>query len=192
MGYGGGGGGQGSGGGFGMGVGMGTGATGLGDDDDSDVDENGLSKRRRIQAGGSDNGIIEAGRRVAGRTPKGEWMLMTVLAFNRRSKTYRLEDADEEDEQKQAFNLPARDVIPLPTKDNASQAAFPPGTRVLAVWPDTTAFYPAQVLRVHRRPANKFGRPQLPDYVLHFDEDEEANGEPAQKRVKGEFVVLEP
>ena len=137
--------------------------------------------------------IVEEGRKAAARW-EDEWIMMTVLKYNKRSKVYILEDADDQAERKEEHEVPKDMVIPLASPEY-SPPLFPAGSRVLAVFPGTTSFYPAVVIKsIKRAPSStsKLNGKALYDYSLQFDDDEEdEDGDVVVKKVKGDFVIEE-
>jgi len=136
--------------------------------------------------------IVEEGRKVAAKLEDG-WMMMTIIKFNKRTRMYTLEDADEQAESKDEHEVARDSVIPLASPEY-TPPAFQPGTRVLAVYPKTTSFYPAVVTKTMKRAiasAKQNGKPVY-DYMLQFDGDEEdEEGGLLIHKVKGDFVIEE-
>jgi hypothetical protein len=143
--------------------------------------------------------IVEEGRKVAAKVDD-EWMMMTVIKYSKRNKVYTVEDADDQADKKEAHEV-ARDlVIPLASPEY-SPPVFTVGSRVLAVFPGTTSFYPAVVAKASKRATSSSNKQQqqqqngakpLYDYSLQFDDDDaDDDGETVVKKVKGEFVIEE-
>lgn len=139
--------------------------------------------------------VVEVGRKVAARLDD-EWMLMTVIKYSRKFKVYTLQDADDMAESKEEHEVSRDWVIPVASPEY-TPPCFPMGSRVLAVFPGTTSFYPATVVRPTKRggqagASRSSGARATWDYSLQFDEDEEDDdGEVVVKRVKGELVIEE-
>jgi len=137
--------------------------------------------------------IVEEGRRVAAKL-EDEWIMMTVIKFNKRTKVYTLEDADDQADKTDSLEVPRDFVIPLASPEY-SPPMFPVGSRVLAVFPGTTSFYPAVVAKVTKRPlstAKQQTMKPIYDYVLQFDDDDEEGGEAVPRKVKGDVVIEDP
>lgn len=79
------------------------------------------------------------------RSPDGDenWILAEVVSHHQSSGKYEVDDIDEE--QKDRHMLSRRKVIPLPTRracpETNPEALYPPGTTVMAIYPQTTCFY---------------------------------------------------
>lgn len=123
--------------------------------------------------------------RVAARI-NGEWMLNRVIKFKKRPKVYRVEDADELSTESPAlYDVPQSDVLPLPPSDEEDARRFPAGARVLALYPRTSTFYAATVVKRIEK-----ARSKAVEYGLRFDDDEkDTNGKVKMKRVKALAVV---
>lgn len=128
---------------------------------------------------------IAPGRRVAAKIT-GEWMLTRVIKFKKRSKMYKVEDADELTEDPMTYDVPMDHVLPLSEPEDADRRLFPRGSRVLALFPRTSTFYAATVAkRIEKGKSNK-----VVEYGLRFDDDEkDARGEIKVKAVRAIDVV---
>ncbi|KAH9259366.1 hypothetical protein BASA81_002409 [Batrachochytrium salamandrivorans] len=145
--------------------------------------------------------VVEDGKHVAAKIDGGqEWNLMTVLRYAKKTRTYVLEDADEQVEKKDEVEVSKELVIPLSCAEY-SFGPFPTGTRVLAMYPGTTSFYFAKVIKCSKRTAKRtsHAKQQLPpssvmfDYQIQFDEDDYgADGELVMHAIKGEHVAEAP
>jgi SAGA-associated factor 29 len=58
---------------------------------------------------------------------------------------------------------------------------FSKGTQVLAMFPDTTSFYPATVVVPPKK--------KSPDYLLQFVDDDDEAGLTPQRKIKPKYVV---
>lgn len=139
--------------------------------------------------------IIEDGKHVAAKIDNGqEWNLMTVLRYVKKSHTYVLEDADEQVEKKDEIEVSKNLVLPLSCPEY-SFGPFPVGARVLAMYPGTTSFYFAKVIKCSKRVAKRSQAKQsvMFDYQVQYDEDEIGpDGELVVHTIKGEFVAEAP
>jgi len=131
--------------------------------------------------------IIPRGAAVAAKTGESMWILTTVVRFlPEKVDQYEVVDADpyEDVATRKHYTLPRKCIIPLPTTQPeqwSKATCYPKSSMVLAMFPNTTAFYPAVVQGCPTR--------GHPDYVLIFDDDEE-NGKKAPKRnVAPRFVI---
>lgn len=142
--------------------------------------------------------VVEDGKHVAAKVEGGqEWNLMTVLRYAKKTRTYVLEDADEQVEKKDEVEVSKELVIPLSCAEY-SFGPFPTGTRVLAMYPGTTSFYFAKVIKCSKRMAKRASQVKPPssvmyDYHIQFDEDDYgADGELVMHAIKGEHVAEAP
>ncbi|XP_003386069.1 PREDICTED: SAGA-associated factor 29-like [Amphimedon queenslandica] len=83
-----------------------------------------------------------------------QWILAVVVSYNSHYHRYIVDDIDEEGHiEKKQYQVSKRRVIPLPTwkadPSTTPQALFKPGQKVLALYPQTTCFYPAVI---HEQP----------------------------------------
>ncbi|KAK5574828.1 hypothetical protein RB653_010082 [Dictyostelium firmibasis] len=130
----------------------------------------------------SGNGFhgMQPGQLVAARdTKSSQWILAKVGSFSQKTQKYEVIDEDEEESKR--FSVGQKDIIQLPSLTNLPPT-FPNNTKVLAMFPDTTAFYPAVVVNVQKVK----GKPTF--YHLHFEDDQE-NGETPNRRVNAQHVV---
>lgn len=84
---------------------------------------------------------------------------------------------------KKHYKLPRAKIALLP-KDFSAHKVIAKGTQVLAMFPDTTTFYPAIVEKAPTNAAQYF-------YSLRFENDEE-DGKTPMRKVKFSFVVPYP
>jgi SAGA-associated factor 29 len=136
--------------------------------------------------------IIPEGSAVAAKTAKAnnkrpaEWLLATVVRYIPDKQKYEVVDADPDEDlaTRKRYVLPRKSIIPLPTSVPESwvkETQFSKGTLVLAMFPNTTAFYLARVEVGPRRRKDK-------NYVLIFEDDEE-DGRKCKRYVAPRFVV---
>ncbi|KAK3842516.1 MAG: SGF29 tudor-like domain-containing protein [Linnemannia gamsii] len=157
------------------------------DGDGTDNTPEGKRKKRKIEAEGlisnskkirrysaaDSTGIIPVGHQVAARTPKDknkveEWILARVLSYSSEKNKYVVEDDEADDYgKKMTYSLSARSVIMI-MDDQEAVPEFPAGHTVLALYPSTTCFYKAIVVR----PPSKDTGHSSPVYTIKFDDDE--------------------
>lgn len=131
------------------------------------------SKKIRRYSAADPNGIIPVGHQVAARTPKDknkveEWILARVLSYSSEKNKYVVEDDEADDYgKKMTYTLSARSVIMI-MDDQEAVPEFPTGHTVLALYPSTTCFYKAIVVR----PPSKDTGHSTPLYTIKFDDDE--------------------
>jgi SAGA-associated factor 29 len=84
---------------------------------------------------------------VRGIDEEENWILAEVVQYLPGSSKYEVDDIDEE--QKDRHILSRRRIVPLPlmraNPETDSQALFPKGTTVMALYPQTTCFYKAVI-----------------------------------------------
>lgn len=105
------------------------------------------TKKRRRTAAIPDLGV---GDQVAFRIPAvlhEEWILCEIVRINPDGITYEVRDPepDEEGNPGRQYVAKQKDIIPIPAP-GSQLPSYPPGTQVLAQYPETTAFYRAEVL----------------------------------------------
>eukprot|EP01132_Coremiostelium_polycephalum_P008039 gene8039-9887_t len=129
----------------------------------------------------SSSSTISSGQLVAARDSKSnQWILAKVNSFS--AKTQKYEVIDEDEDEPKRFSVGNKDIIQLPTASTLPSNTFPINTKVLAMFPDTTAFYPALVVNVQK------AKNKPPFYTLHFDDDQE-NGQTPNRRVSAQYVI---
>ncbi|MED6187113.1 hypothetical protein PIB30_073273 [Stylosanthes scabra] len=124
---------------------------------------------------------------------KDEWIVARVVRLDEESKEFEIidEEPDDNDDVKEdergekKYKVGMGSIIPLPRSDDPTGAPeFPPGTHVLAVYPETTTLYKARVVHGHGHSKRK-----KHEYVLEFDDDEDKNGNLPQRKVAFHNVV---
>ena len=91
-------------------------------------------------------------------------------------------EVQDEDDESRSMHLPADCVKRL--EDTTSQLRK--GDKVLAVFPETTSFYRAHVVK-NPKPAHGNSNGEL---VVRFEDDEDESGKAPARRVPGRFVLL--
>ncbi|MED6141906.1 hypothetical protein PIB30_108092 [Stylosanthes scabra] len=124
---------------------------------------------------------------------KDEWIVARVVRFDEESKEFEVIDEEpdnddvKEDEESgvKKYKVGMGSIIPLPRSNDPTGAPeFPPGTRVLAVYPETSTLYKARVVHGHGHSKRK-----KHEYVLEFDDDEDEDGNLPQRKVEFHKVV---
>lgn len=119
---------------------------------------------------------------------KDEWVVVKLIDFDKETKLFDVIDEDPGEEDKsiqRKYKLPKSCIIPFPKIGDPSSAPdFPVGSRVLALYPETTALYRATVVNLRKRKAE--------DYLLEFDDDEEDDGSLPRRSVAFHKVVPLP
>jgi len=120
---------------------------------------------------------------VAARTSKddenGAYILAVVQRVNETTRCYEVADLDDLDSVKK-LGLSHIQTLGLPVEAVK-------GDRVLAVFPDTTAFYRAEVAK---QPKKGTGRGD--ELVVRFEDDEDETGRTPQRRVLVDHVFFDP
>lgn len=152
--------------------------------------------------------IANVGDLAAARAPNSDqWILVRIVSYNTKTGRYEVEDdaPDEEEPTAKKFVCSPENIVLLPP-DSASIPinANPPTTSiamtgpvyylwnpipqktpVLAMFPQTTTFYPAKVMTAHKK--NKI----VQFYQLQFDDDQEGGFTPSRK-VMAQYVIPLP
>ncbi|KAG2070358.1 hypothetical protein BDR04DRAFT_601527 [Suillus decipiens] len=137
---------------------------------------------------------LQEGRKVAFRPPAGKgadgraadtdentWILAVITkCINQDKNRYEVQDAEpqEDGQPGQCYNTTLRAIIPLPDPNAHSTSAahlnayqeFPAGSTVMALYPDTSCFYRAEVISP---PRDVPGRSIATYYQLKFEDDDD-------------------
>jgi len=139
---------------------------------------------------------LQEGRKVAfhpppsagsnGETDENTWILAVVTkCINQDKNRYEVQDAENQDDGQpgQCYNTTLRAIIPLPDPNAPPQSAahlnaypqFSSGSVVMALYPDTSCFYRAEVVsspnEIH--PAGRASPMWKPMYKLKFEDDDD-------------------
>ncbi|KAL0486702.1 hypothetical protein AKO1_001626 [Acrasis kona] len=129
---------------------------------------------------GNTEDLLKPGEKVAAKaSDSGDWILGSVVKYLADKKKYEIEDEDDDSNRKR-YKLNKRLVVGLPRLFDASKV-FPKGSQVLAMFPNTTTFYPAIVDREPNKQNNFF-------YMLRFEDDEE-DGKVVSRKVTHKHVI---
>jgi len=134
--------------------------------------------------GSFEQGGAEPGQEVAIRPDvySKDWILGRVVHYYNDTGYYDIADVDDS----KRYNLPETQVIVLDLAD--SQRKLSKGEDVLAVYPDTTAFYPATIAAAPRRGAMS----TEPSVMVQFTDDADETGETQMKTIPLKHVVRLP
>ena len=146
-----------------------------------------------------DDWRVTPGHQVAALVPRhtgSEWILASVVRATPDGSLYVVEDIVEESDatmsqapaKKERWAVPYAVVVPLPRwacTPGIPGTFFPSGSRVLALYPQTTCFYPAVV---HEPPTHD--HPTV--YKMHFFDDDFPDGRVQYQDVPIRFVVRDP
>jgi SAGA-associated factor 29 len=127
--------------------------------------------------------------RISGTSDSDEeemWIKANVLNYIPQHKKYEVEDVDIEESSKsrKRYKLPRKYLIPL-SKDFSEHTPFKKGTQVLAMYPDTTTFYPA-IVHSSPSPSNNY------TYQVKFEDDQDDTGRTPARKVSYKHVVAIP
>lgn len=90
-------------------------------------------------------------------------------------------DVQDEDDASRTLKLDAVDVRKL---EDVS-ATLRRGDRVMAVFPETTSFYPGVVAKNPKSGGGGSGA----DVIIKFDDDEDEQGKPVARKVPARFIL---
>ena len=65
---------------------------------------------------------LERGRQVAANVNDDQWILMTVLKYNKKNKSYHVEDADDMAVPKEEYEILREFIVPLPDRARLARA----------------------------------------------------------------------
>eukprot|EP00937_MAST-01D_sp_MAST-1D-sp2_P005596 g5596.t1 len=133
-----------------------------------------------------DAGALEVGDQVAAKVG-GDWILGTIVRCFPQKERYQIEDEDSGDEDdakggrasRRRHVLGANQICALPTEGSNN---FPAGSRVMAVYPHTTSFYPGTVMQSPRNAATA-------RIIIKFDDDEDEHGVTQEHRITRNHVL---
>ena len=149
----------------------------------------GPSKKGRIPlAPGRKVALWNSKVNTTGTGSEEDWILaiiIKVISTDKGKFVYEVRDADDDNTQVAPIIAPQKFVIPLP-EAKALSHDFPVGSTVLALYPDTSCFYRAEVISTPKQMQAVSGARQ-PTYKLKFEDDD--NQEHA---VSAEWVVEHP
>lgn len=138
-------------------------------------------KRMRYSRELLDSEPAKQGEQVAAKGSKEDtesaWILGNIVDFD--GTIYEVQD---EDEVAKTVKLPFSDVKRL--EDTASHLKR--GDIVLAVFPDTTSFYKATVVKNPKPPTHSNGSWEV---IVRFEDDEDDTGKAPARRVPARFVL---
>ncbi|KAI0032564.1 SGF29 tudor-like domain-containing protein [Vararia minispora EC-137] len=132
-----------------------------------------------------------------GDTEDTTWILAKVVrCINQDKNRYEVQDIEPQDDGHSAcYKTTLRALLPLPELDVSPNSPthlnayheFPPGSTVLALYPDTSCFYRAEVLGSPSSTGRNPGAKIIPTYKLRFEDDDDQ-----EHTVSAQFVVEWP
>lgn len=140
-------------------------------------------KRVNLNREQLDSEPARSGEQVAAKVSQdteveGSWILGNVLDFDPNQGIYEVQD---EDDVNRIVHLPITSVKRL--EDTSSHLRR--SDRVLAVFPETTSFYPAIVAKNPKPPVSG----SQWDVIVRFEGDEDDSGKAPPRKVPGRFVL---
>lgn len=117
---------------------------------------------------------LQVAAKVSKSNENGSWILGSILEYYPGSQLYEVQD---EDDLSRIMNLHVDDVKRL----EDTTAHLQKGDKVLAVFPETTSFYRANVVK----------NPKAPGWevIVRFEDDEDATGKAPARKVPARFVL---
>ena len=113
----------------------------------------------------------------------GAWILGNVLDYNPMTQSYMVQD---EDDVNRVLTMGFHDVRRL----DDSSSHLRRGDQVLAVFPETTSFYNAVVVKTPKlQQTNSSSSSSSLEVVVKFEDDEDENGRNPARRVPARFVL---
>lgn len=143
-------------------------------------------KRRKFAASQGD----QVAAKVTRTDENGSWILAYVLRYYPESETY---DVQDEDDTSKLIRLPWNHVMRLST---GSEGWLEKGSKVMAIFPETTSFYRAIVSKqpvwTDGKQEGDNGKPRVKEIILKFEDDEDQDGKTPHRRVPSRYVIPLP
>ncbi|KAL3772350.1 hypothetical protein ACHAWO_006009 [Cyclotella atomus] len=143
-------------------------------------------KRRKYAASQGD----QVAAKVTRTDENGSWILAYVLRYYPESETY---DVQDEDDTSKLIRLPWNHVMRL---SNGSEGWLDKGSKVMAIFPETTSFYRAIVSKhpvwTDGKGEGDNGKPRVKEVILKFEDDEDQDGKTPHRRVPSRYVIPLP
>jgi hypothetical protein len=135
-------------------------------------------------AGSFEQGGAEPGQEVAIRPDvySKDWILGRVVHYHNDTGYYDIADVDDS----KRYHVPETQVIVLDLAESSQKLSK--GEHVLAVFPDTTAFYPATIAAAPRRAAAM----AEPSVMVQFNDDADETGDTQMRTIPLKHVVRMP
>jgi SAGA-associated factor 29 len=143
--------------------------------------------RRRRRSKNAARPSEQVAAKITRTNENGSWILASVQRFYVESETY---DVQDEDDTSKLIRLPWTHVMRLST---GTEGCFSKGTKVMAIFPETTSFYRAIVSKdpVWKLPKGTT-TPVVKEIILKFEDDEDAEGHTPHRRVPSRYVIPLP
>jgi len=120
---------------------------------------------------------------VVVKPPGQDWLLATVLQYFSDKNKYEVEDIEDDEDKpgiKKRYIFPVKCVLEIPSDDN-KRPYFPIGHEVLSLYPNSSCFYKATIIKTPNE--NKNSSNGEPAYIVRFEDDDEAEREVPVNRV---------
>ncbi|KAG4096388.1 hypothetical protein H8356DRAFT_1275797 [Neocallimastix lanati (nom. inval.)] len=126
---------------------------------------------------------LSPGNLVVVKPPGQDWLLATVIQYFPDKNKYEVEDIEDDEDKpgvKKHYIFPVKCVLEIPNEDN-KRPYFPIGHEVLSLYPNSSCFYKATVIKTPNE--NKNSSDGKPAYIVQFEDDDEAEREVPENRV---------
>lgn len=144
-----------------------------------------IRKRRRSKNAARPSEQVAA--KVTRTNENGSWILASVQRFYADTETY---DVQDDDDLSKLIRLPWNHVMRL---SSGSEGCFEKNTKVMAIFPETTSFYRAEVSKqpVWTLPTGS-ATSVVKELILKFEDDENEQGRTPHRRVPSRYVIPLP
>lgn len=120
---------------------------------------------------------------VVVKPPNQDWLLAKVLQYFPDKNKYEVEDIEDDEDKpgvKKRYIFPVKCVLEIPSDIN-KRPYFPIGHEVLSLYPNSSCFYKATIIKTPNE--NKNSSNGKPAYIVKFEDDDEAEREVSADRV---------
>ena len=117
-------------------------------------------------------------------TDENVWILATVCRYDQDSDSYQVADADD---SSRAYEVHADQIAVLPQQEQLQYRRLGKGSRVVALYPDTTAFYLAVVSVASK--SKRGSNTDSQHVTVQFDDDQDETGTIPHRPVPARFVI---
>jgi hypothetical protein len=138
--------------------------------------------------------ILVRGDKVAAKLNQDDpWILASIVKYIPQKDKYQVEDEDSGDQgqNKRRHTVSAAHVVPLSKVNSPDADTFQALDRVMAVYPNTTSFYPCTVVFGPRQSGGVQSR-NTTRVVVKFDDDEDETGNIPEHKIPRRYVLPLP
>lgn len=143
--------------------------------------------------------ILDRGDKVAAKLNQDDpWILASIVKYIPQKDKYQVEDEDSGDEgdgnnrrHRRRHTVNAAHVVPLSKANSPDCDTFQALDRVMAVYPNTTSFYPCTVVFGPRQVGTGQSK-NTSRVVVKFDDDEDETGSIPEHRIPRRYVLPLP